>query len=85
MANLQHQFESYFQSTYNIGSDCDDSYVTEIADGDLEALKSKVSQFIAETKKFSAYIVHKEGQPAKLMISLGEKKGGLGFVFNEHQ
>ena len=71
MASLQQDFES----TLNLGSDSDDSYVTEIADEDLGPLKSKIIRYLSETDKFSAYIAHKEGQPAKLTITLGEKKG----------
>ena len=70
MAELSHEFES----TLDLGSDSDDSYVTEIAENDMEDLKTKFMRCLSE-KKWSACIVHKEGQPAEMNISLDGKKG----------
>ena len=73
MASLQRDFES----TLNLGSDSDDTYVTEIEEQHVEDLMSKVGRYLCEKKKPSAFIVHKEGKPAQLMISLGRTNGTL--------
>ena len=77
MATLQKEFES----TLNLGSDSDDSCVTEIVEEHLRDLKSKIIGCLSESDRFSAYIIHKEGQPAKMVFTLGEKKSTSVFLY----